>query len=296
MNAFQAFTLITGLASIAGLIYAVYYGVKSKRTKILAYQSTAPIPLATALSPEEDYKLTVLFRRPDSPDELVDCAHVRFLRFANFGKEPIRRNDIAPANPLAIVVEGARVLDLTLTGGSRDVIRLDVSDIKLDERKSEAKITFDFLDYQDGGTLKILTVEDAGSAYLSGDIIGMPRGIMRTDQIRRLSWLSKLGWILGALVQISAFGATALVFRRVTDSWHNWWLLLLPVLALFVPAIIIAIVAGTIWPTGEPRLPATLGLPKWFIDLTNLHSARPPSFGDFVAEQETNGEDEPVKP
>src|ERR1035438_9891521 len=94
MNALELFGVISGAASIVGLIYAIYYAKQSRKQKLLAYDRPAPLPLATALSPEKDYKMQILFQRGDGQEHRLHGVHVFFLRFANFGTEPIRKDDI----------------------------------------------------------------------------------------------------------------------------------------------------------------------------------------------------------
>ena len=179
MNALELFGVISGIASIIGLIYAVYYAKQSKKQKLLAYDRSAPLPLATALSPEKDYKMQILFQRGDSQEQRLQGVHVFFLRFANFGTEPIRKDDIAPGNKLRVEIEGTKVLDIGLTSVSRNVCNITISPAE----EKGAFLTFDFLDFKDGALLKILTEGRPEKARLLGDIIGMPQGIKTTDSL-----------------------------------------------------------------------------------------------------------------
>jgi len=264
MTLLEAVGLVGGVASVAGLLYAIYYARRNRRVKLLTYDTTSSVPLATAQSPEDDYSLAVLFQRKDGPEERIGSVHVQFLRFANIGREPIRRADIAPSSPLRICVDGSRVLDIALSASSRPVTKAEVTNVKLATEHSEADIIFDFLDYQDGGVVKILTEGGSAKARLSGDIIGMPEGINRTDEIRSLGLLNKLGCALGGVLQLTALVLAVFAFRWITGSWQHFWILALPFVALFFPGIIIAIIASTIWPSEEVPLPASLVLPKWF--------------------------------
>lgn len=268
MSTIEAIGVVGTLASIAGLIYAIYYARNSRRVKLLLYDTSWSVPLATARSPEEDYTLSVLFQRKGQGEERVSSAHVTFLRFANLGKEPIRGTDIAPTNPVRVTVKECRVLDISLAGASRSVANVSVSGVVLDKKESHADILFDFLDYQDGGVVKILTEGAIRKVALTGDIIGMPSGIRRCDEIRSLGILNKLGWALGAVFLISALAVSVLAFQWITGSWQNVWVLCLPFIALILPAVIIAIVASTIWPEQEVSLPQSLSLPKWFHSLS----------------------------
>ncbi len=113
------------------------------------------------------------------------------------------------------------------------------------------------------GVIKIVTVGSQGSVSLEGAVIGMPDGIKRVDELRSLGFLNKLGCGLAALIEIAAVGSVPFIFFWITGSWANVWLLILPFVALFVPAIMLAIVAATIWPNSSPELPSSLSLPSW---------------------------------
>lgn len=276
MNTLEAIGLIGGLASIAGLLYVIYYARKNRREKLLVYDTSSSVPLATAQSPEDDYELSVTFQRKGQEEERILSANVQFLRFANIGKEPIRRTDIAPANPLRINVDRGRTLDISLSGTSRSVTRVEVSNIKLGAEHSHADVTFDFLDFEDGGVIKILTEGGKAKLTLRGDIIGMPDGVRKSDEIRSLGFLNKIGYTLGGMFQLSALILAVFAYRWITGSWAHIWMLTLPFVALFLPAIIIAIIAATIWPDSEVSLPATLGLPRWFRRLPYYRMFRDP--------------------
>lgn len=263
MTTLEAIGLISGIASIAGFFYAIYYARVSRREKLLVYKPTGPIPLATAVSPEDHYQLSVLFQRPGGPEERIGSAHVRFVRIANLGKEPIRRIDIAPASPLKLVVDGVRVLDIAISSVSRSVIGLKLDDPRYTDDAAEVLLTFDFLDHEDGGVIRILTVGGRGEVTVIGDIVGMPDGIKRSDEVRSLGMLNKLGCGLGVCLQIAAIAMAPLAFRWITGSWSNVWLLALPFLALALPAIIVGLVASTLWPKDELAFPASLCLPEW---------------------------------
>lgn len=267
MTVLEGIGLVGGVASVSGLLYAMYYARRSRRIKMLLYDTSWAVPLATAQSPEDDYSLSVIFERKGETEERISSAHVQFLRFANLGKEPIRRGDIAPANPLRVNIDGVRTLDIALSGSSRPVARVDIANIDLGREHAQADLTFDFLDFQDGGVVKILTEGGRAKINMSGDIIGMPEGIRRCDEIRPIGLLNKVGGVLSFLFLTSALVLVPFAYRWITGSWQHAWVLAFPFVALIVPAIIIAIIASTIWPNEEVPLPKSLRFPQWFTRL-----------------------------
>ena len=275
MSTLQAIYLVAALASIGGFVFAISYARKSRRIRLLAYETLEPVALATAYSPEDDYKLAVTYQRKGLQEERLESVFTRFLRFANLGREPIRREDITRLNPLKIKIEGVRTLDIALASITRRVNNLAITNQSLSENSAYADITFDYLDYKDGALIKILTVGGEGTVILSGDIIGMPDGIKNIDEVSSESTLNKISpWFAGLFVLASLI-VSVFSFYWVTGSWDNVWLLALPFVALIIPTIIILIVASTIWPSGRPSFPRSLNLPDWF---HFLRFPRPPEF------------------
>jgi hypothetical protein len=141
MNWIEAIGLVGGVASTAGLLYALYYARSSRRVKLLSYEVSSPVALATAVSPEDNYSLSVIFQRTGEPEEKIGSVYVLYLKIANLGREPIRGEDIAPANPLRVVLKGVRVLDISLTSVTRGVNRLALQEEVTSSDESSAKIT-----------------------------------------------------------------------------------------------------------------------------------------------------------
>src|SRR4051794_24500806 len=107
-------TLIGVVGSLVG-VWAFIDARRSRRMKLLTFEQSPPFPLATARGHSTDYELSIHYKS-DAGDEVVEAAFVSYLQFANFGREPIRREDIAPSNPLRVEITGGRVLDISLSG------------------------------------------------------------------------------------------------------------------------------------------------------------------------------------
>jgi hypothetical protein len=265
--------LLGAIGSIVG-IGAYVDARRNKRVKFLAWERTYADALASASKAEGDYKLSILYERAGSEPEVIQGAFVTYVRFANFGKEPIRRADIASANPLRIVVkmredeDDCRVLDISLGGSSRDVIRLNVGSLTPIEHGAEATVDFDFLDFHDGGVVRIFSSGRPASVELCGDVIGMPQGIARTDvAVTRNVW-SRIGGVVGAILWVLSeavgFGLTVVLFHYVTGSWSDAWLLVLPPVIFVGLGLFGIFVSDTIWPssTGRKKFPSALAIPR----------------------------------
>jgi hypothetical protein len=255
--------VVFGIIGVIGLVYTIYYGRKGLRKKLLVYSNTVSIPLAQAFSPEDDYKLSVLFQRRGSSEERISSVYTTFLKFANLGKEPIRGNDIAPANPIKVKIEDSRTLDIQIAGITRTVNNVILKNQILGEKDSSAEVSFDFLDFQDGAIIKILTVGDKGKVTLNGDIIGMPEGIKEISDARdELSGSSLNGWVTG-IVFIVATTLTAFIYYWALGEWNHVWLLIVPVIILILAIVVAVIIPDWLFSGRNPSFPESLDLPKW---------------------------------
>ena len=224
-----------------------------------------PLVSARSLS---DYKLSILYEPEGRAEERIASAFVHFVRIINFGREPIRREDIAPANPLRIEVRGTRVLDFSVEAVTRPVSRITIDPHVKRDADSTAFIEFDFLDYLDGALVRIMTTERPAEISLTGDIIGMPTGVLPADKLNRHGLLSALGAFLSFALFGVALALTPFVFRWVTGSWDNVWLLALPVVAIVLPLVIIIGISSMVWPKPNVEFPRELmprlkGLPPY---------------------------------
>jgi hypothetical protein len=291
-------SVVGTLASLGG-VYAIVDSRRNRRVKALGFEHTGPIALAAAPGHEQDYQITIHYRPSvEGPDEVISAAYVTYLRFANFGREPIRSQDIAPANPLRVQVEGVRVLDISLAGVHRDVSQIDLAELELGEEKSHADVRFDFLDKDDGGLVRILSTGKKGAEInLVGDIIGMPLGIVRTDKpVPGKSRWGKIGVGLYASLQVVALLLALFAIQQTTGDWSDIWLFVVPFVAVIGPGLIAIAVSETIWPTRNKggQYPQELALPRWL-----LRSAGFPrgAYPDFLAEEEIDsGERAAVEP
>jgi hypothetical protein len=258
---------ILGLAGTAVLgSYAIYDQRRNRRVKRLVYD-TITVPLATAFRNDEGYKVSIQLERPGTDPRIFDAAYLTFVRFANFGREPIRKDDIAPANPLIVEAETdapGEILDVSLSSSSRRVTSVAVGDTINLAQSAQSRIVFDFLDYHDGGIIRVLSSAQPTSVKLRGDIIGMRTGIVAADQppSRRRKVMR---WALGILmvaIEFAAITASVFAFRWVTGSWHNGWVVGLLPIAFVLPLAMFVLVAA-LFDSRARGFPPELAYPKW---------------------------------
>jgi hypothetical protein len=258
---------ITGLVGTAVLgIYAIYDQRRNRRVKRLVYD-TFTVPLATAFRNDEGYKVSIQLERSGRDPQTFDAAYLTFVRFANFGREPIRKDDIAPANPLVVEAKtGApgEILDISLSSSSRRVASVTVGETINLGQSAQTEVTFDFLDYHDGGIIRVLSSAQPTDVNFRGDIIGMRTGVIAADQ--PLSRRHKImRWAMGILmigIEAGAIAASVFAFRWVTGSWTNGWLVFLPPIAFVLPLMLFLFVFMLLDARGR-SFPPELEYPKW---------------------------------
>lgn len=256
----EILTIVGTVASLIGL-YAFVDNRKNRRIKALVYERSDAVALARTRK-LKDYSLTIHYQRGGGTEEVIDAAFVSFLRFANFGREPIRSADIAPASPLRVVVDNARVLDIALESASRDVIRLKLPVVTLTASTAIAALNFDFLDYHDGGVIRVISTSSKMKPRLDGEIIGMPAGIARSGEDSK-SGMQKWAVGLWVLCAIGLFGLAGYVTQDVAGGWGKIYLLFLPI-ATLVLALSVGFVLDELMPSRRKRsYPQTLALPRW---------------------------------
>jgi hypothetical protein len=258
---------ILGLVGTAVLgIYAIYDQHRNRRVRRLVYD-TFTVPLATAFRNDEGYKVSIQLERPGQDPQTFDAAYLTFVRFANFGREPIRKDDIAPANPLVLEAETdapGEILDISLSSSSRRVTSVAVDETINLGQSAQTRVTFDFLDYHDGGIVRVLSSAQPKAVKLRGDIIGMRTGIVAANQpaSRRRKVMRWAVGILMVAIEFAAIAASVFAYRWVTGSWANGWLLFLPPLAFMLPPVLFVALA-LLFDTRARDFPPELAYPKW---------------------------------
>ncbi len=255
------------IGTFIGIVLTIIYARRSDRRRLLVYDVGPPLALATVIPDRIDHRLSIVYEREGAEPENIRGAYIRFLRLGNLGREPIRKTDLAAADPLRINVSHARVLDMAVSSVSREVIKFDIGSLQKSESTEsdevEVGISFDFFDYQDGAVIRILTDSLRMKATLLGSVVGMPQGILPIEAIGQNKILNYFGCALAVILQILAIAGALLIFRNVTGDLSSLWVLLLPIAAIFIPVIVVFIAYTLVWPKGA-KWPGKLSIPGWY--------------------------------
>lgn len=264
MNIYQFLSFAGPIIGLASLAYAIYTRKKSRLEKNLVYEVMPPVAVAEVIKGQSAYSLKVVYERPGKAPVYIQHAFAQYIRFTNFGRIPIIKNDLANADPLRIEAAGGRVLDISLASVTRDVCQINIGQLKQENGRTLAILDFDFLDYFDGGLIQILSDTDEVQATLHGTVIGMPNGIRKAKDLFKPRSPPTWGCIIAIVVELIALAAVPLTYRFVTGTWKLVWLLGLPVAALVVPPLFFLLVFLILEPGAKFKFPEQLLPPNWY--------------------------------
>jgi len=269
---FGAFGIIGTILTIISLWYAVYVTHKNKIEKLFTYEIISPIPIADVIKGKGLYSLKVVYERPDNEIVYIQHAFLQYIRFSNFGKLPITNADLVTLDPIRIEIIGHNVLDISLANTTRDVCDISLGQPVVNKDITSININFNFLDFQDGGLIQLLTDSRKIKVEVKGTIIGMPEGVNYIN-FEEKNNLPTWGCVLGVILEILGIVSIPVLYNFVMKSYQNIWILLLPFVSLFVPVFLFALLTSII--TGRKiEFPKSLHTPLWFETRSEINRNR----------------------
>lgn len=265
MDLLAAAGVLGTVVSVISFAYAVYVTRKSRREKHLVFQVFPEARIAEALSPSSGSSLRLSYERAGYAPVPVETAYVHYVRFANLGRVPISQRDIAPSDPFRIEVSGGRALDVAIAGVTRDACRLRGGIAQVIPDGVSVPISFDFLDYQDGGLVQVVSDSASTGLALRGTIIGMPGGIQQARTPSSTQSVSGWGCVPFLVLQAAALWELARLVRGVAASWRDAWIMLATtVLLLLGPAITAWAAILATGPRERFKFSDLLSPPDWY--------------------------------
>lgn len=256
---------IVGLVfSIGSLAYAINVRKKSNLEKMLIYEVIPPISVAEVIKSSESYSLRVVYERPDDKPVYIENAYMQLLRFANFGRIPITKSDLAKTDKLRIEIHHGTVLDLSLSSFTRNACQIELKKPTKIGDTVTAEIDFEFLDYLDGGLIQILSDTKNLQTTLQGTVVGMSEGIKETAISSEPVEVPNWGCAIGILIEIGALSAVLFSYHYLTGSWDNVWVLALPIVAMIVPLLLFSLVVTLFLSRDKFKFPKQLLPPRWY--------------------------------
>src|SRR5689334_15460135 len=127
MDWLNGFYVLGGLVTICSFVYALVVARRSERRKILACDISPSVSLVTIVPDQAGHRLSIIYEREGAAPVNINGAYLHFVRIANLGKEPIRREDLATSDALQLEIHEAKVLDIAVASVSRQVINFALS-------------------------------------------------------------------------------------------------------------------------------------------------------------------------
>jgi len=200
--------------------YSWYLARKSERAKRLVLDVGPSVPLVSVIPESTGIKLSVAYEKDGAAPIPVQSLYLTFVRIGNLGREPIRAEDIAPNDPLILIVEDSPVLDIATVETVRSVSEFQLEKVVItSDKRTQTGLSFAFLDFQDGALIRVLTETATPTISLTGTVIGLPGGADRKNYFE--SAQSSGCWIM--LVFPLMFLFPMLILPRLSE-WFHWHL------------------------------------------------------------------------
>lgn len=222
---FLAIPWLSTIVAIISVIVAVYFYLRSRKVKRLAYQlnEITVVGGSNAAFPKE---VEIQFE-----GRKVDCVTVSHIVLWNAGNVTIDGNEIVTSDPLRIeLTAGGDILKIDVLKGTRKVnaIRL----LPRNDARNVVAVVFDYLDPNDGATLRILHTATRGAIVCTGTVRGLPGGpsnygaILLERNVRSNSQ-SLLSFIVNRrrifLWVMLSFGILFSLLGLLLPIWSRWF-------------------------------------------------------------------------
>jgi hypothetical protein len=215
--------IIGTIASIVGLLLAIYFYLKGKRVRKLAYQVNPAN--AVVVRAGQASKLKVTFN-----DRIIKSDVTAFqIALWNQGNQSIKPNNIL--KPIIINVEDAPILEASIRKMSRDIIDIELAEHEYEQGR--IGISWKILEHNDGGVIQVIYEGDTDvqitvDGVIEGqqDIIevdkGRPGSQVAVDKVARAIGLFSI--VIGALMIVPFAILVIAKLNNGTFSWRNDWI------------------------------------------------------------------------
>ena len=146
--------IISFIITFLGFILAFIFYFKSKKVKKPRLESRSLNLLKESAEKIEGLKITYL-------NENIPNITITKLAIWNDGNDTINKSDIASADPLLITAKDTvHILEYKIIYQKNECSLFDIEEI---ESGKKLKVTFDFLDFQDGAVIQLLHTGNSSS-------------------------------------------------------------------------------------------------------------------------------------
>lgn len=195
------FNITTLLITILGIICAVVFFIKGKKSKKPTYMIVTNNLVRDSIKDIDSVQIT--YKKENIPNLSVSK-----VTFWNAGKDTIQKFDIPKGFPLKITIkEGYRILDAKIIYQKNIANSIKAH---LNSEKNEVIISFDYLDFEDGFVLQIFHTADS-----SDDIF--VNGTFKT--VRKLERRSNIDIVTGFMRKF-IHNRNAINILKFANSWN----------------------------------------------------------------------------
>jgi hypothetical protein len=220
---------------LVGLI-ATYYFYRRSIEKPNPRYGVARVPLIGGISPLLPSEVRVSYG-----NEPVKSLVKTFVLLWNDGTKTLDASDIAESDPIRLVLDNpeSKILRTRVITASRAV---NCASVEQDqgESKTEARITFSFLDPGDGFAVEVLHTGDDTEITVKGTIKGLPDGIKFTRPITspgltRIAdgsfrdsapgldiFIRSFGFLVALFALSSPWWPTSFLTAGTGSPWNRW--------------------------------------------------------------------------
>lgn len=95
----QIFGIVGGIVTLVAFVFAIFVFVRDRRRrKLLTADITGPFSLISMLPDTSARKITLYYEEHEQPPIKINAAYLHYIRLANLGREPVRREDLVDSD------------------------------------------------------------------------------------------------------------------------------------------------------------------------------------------------------
>ncbi len=193
-----------------GLLFGLYQSYKKRDAQLVyIYIGQELIDISSGIVFGKEIKL-------EYNNEIISTLSITQIIIWNKGGSPIRKGDISEEIKLC-VGSGSKVLKCEVVKYTRPENKVNVS--INDEICECIDFTFDYLEPNDGATLKILHTSKETKPSFTGAVIGMPRGCVNLGRISTQESCNNISSLYDSKIEKSLYVVACEVLRSVNYGY-----------------------------------------------------------------------------
>ena len=198
-------TLVSIICGVLGVVLAIYFGIKSlpkKKIKVIISSNELITQENADIS-----KLKIIYNEKN-----IESLTVTKVIFWNGSLPTINDTDIVRAVPFTVSLKTGTILDISVLKGHDTSNKIDA----LPLNDNTAQISFEYLDYKEGGVLQIIHTGSENSVKISKKLKG---GCIKTVNQEDINSV-RVGLILLSFLALDATISSQTMLELFPESWR----------------------------------------------------------------------------